>query len=232
MITSTSVSALVLRRADWRDYDRMVTLLTAEHGLVDAVARGCRRPKSELMNASEPFVCGLFQLYYKDEKCTIVQCKITEGFMELRLDYDKLVMGAGWLRLLEAVSQPEQPNPELFTLAVTALTYLSKSDIEIRLLDCMFKLQLCRLAGISPNVERCVGCGKTPVQTELGFDARRGGCVCPDCAANRRPLSEGARRILLKAPKAPYKSVPLLIDRPEWREAYERINEFLKVQNL
>ena len=35
MTGSVSVSALVLRKADWRDYDRMVTLLTAEKGRVE-----------------------------------------------------------------------------------------------------------------------------------------------------------------------------------------------------
>ena len=36
-----TTAALVLRRADYGDYDRMVTLLTPGHGRLDAVARGC-----------------------------------------------------------------------------------------------------------------------------------------------------------------------------------------------
>ena len=51
-----TTAALVLRRADYGDYDRMVTLLTPAHGRLDAVARGCRRPKSPLTNAAEPFI--------------------------------------------------------------------------------------------------------------------------------------------------------------------------------
>ena len=37
--------ALVIRRADYSDYDRMVTLFSPEHGRIDAIARGCRKQK-------------------------------------------------------------------------------------------------------------------------------------------------------------------------------------------
>ena len=58
-----TIPALVLRRADYSDYDRMVTLFSPEMGRVDAIARGCRRPKSPLVNAVEPFTSVEFQLY-------------------------------------------------------------------------------------------------------------------------------------------------------------------------
>ena len=48
-----SVKALVLRRADYSDYDRMVTLFSPERGRIDAIARGCRKTKSPLVNAVE-----------------------------------------------------------------------------------------------------------------------------------------------------------------------------------
>ena len=66
-----TTDALVLRRADYADYDRMVTLLTPEHGRLDAVARGCRRPRSPLVNAVEPFISGEFQLFRKGERYSI-----------------------------------------------------------------------------------------------------------------------------------------------------------------
>ena len=39
-----TTDALVLRRSEWRDYDRMVTLFTPEFGRVDAVARAAAAP--------------------------------------------------------------------------------------------------------------------------------------------------------------------------------------------
>lgn len=230
MTGGVEVSALVLRKADYRDYDRMVTLLTRERGLVDAVARGCRRPKSELMNAAEPFVCGQYHLFSMHERYTIDQVKITEGFFELRSDYDRLMVGARWLKMLEKVCVHEQPNPGMFDMALTAITYLAHSDIETDLLDFMFLMKLCFFTGIPPCADKCCVCGKSAEEVTLRFSALRGGCVCVRCAENARVLSEGARRILMKAPRTPYKAVEKLVGHPDWPEAYARMQEYIKIQ--
>ena len=109
-----TTAGLVLRRADYGDYDRMVTLLTPAHGRMDAVARGCRRAKSPLTNAAEPFISGEFQLFQKGERYAIEQCQVREGFYELRTDYERLVHGAYWLRLLDA----GVPHPALASCLV------------------------------------------------------------------------------------------------------------------
>ncbi|MBR4234839.1 MAG: DNA repair protein RecO [Clostridia bacterium] len=227
MVLNESVSALVIRRADWRDYDRIVTLLTRERGRVEAAVRGCRRPKSELMNAAEPFVCGQYQLYFNHGRFTVTQCRVTDGFYPLREDMERLTLGAAWLRLLEEVSVPEEPAGELFELALSALTYLAYSDTDQSALDLMFKLKLCLVSGFAPSADACAVCGRSARETALGFDARRGGCVCRACALQATPLGEGARRILFKAPRAPFKSVQLLSGHPDVNEALLRTNEFL-----
>ena len=38
-----TTNAIVLRRADYRENDRMLTLFSPTHGRIDALARGCRR---------------------------------------------------------------------------------------------------------------------------------------------------------------------------------------------
>ena len=131
MTGSINVSALVLRHAAYRDYDRMITLLTAERGKVEAVVRGCRRPKSELINAAEPFVCGQYQLYFAHERFTVTQCRVTDGFYPLRQDIDRLTQGAKWLRILEQTSVEDEPAHEKFDLALQALSYLAYTQTDI-----------------------------------------------------------------------------------------------------
>jgi hypothetical protein len=57
-LNQTSNTAIVLRYANYRENDRMLTLFSPTRGLVEAVARGCRRPKSKLLSASELFALG------------------------------------------------------------------------------------------------------------------------------------------------------------------------------
>ncbi len=226
MRTGITSDAIVLRRAEWRDYDRMVTLFTPEHGVIDCVARGCRRVKSPLMNATEPFCAGEYQLLYSKDRYTIIQCRITDSFYSLREDYELLTHGVYWLRLLLEVLTNDTPYAELFRTTLKALAYLANSGLPPALLTAMFEMRLWRYTGFSPNVSECVVCGKPAENAGLRFDAERGGCACPGCSPAGRPLSEGARRILLKAPRAPFETVSLLKEREEWPEAARRIREF------
>ena len=49
----TENTAIVLRRVNYRDNDRMVTLLSPSRGRIDAIIRNCRKPKSHNLNAAE-----------------------------------------------------------------------------------------------------------------------------------------------------------------------------------
>ena len=49
---SIVTAAIVLRRADYGDYDRMLTLLSPELGKFSAIARGVKKPKSRLSAAA------------------------------------------------------------------------------------------------------------------------------------------------------------------------------------
>ena len=101
--------ALVIRHADYGDSNRMVTLITPKYGKIEAVARGCRRLKSPIVNAAELFTSGEYTLFERNGRYSIEQCQISESFFALRQDYDRLVHGVYWLRLLDALVQPDLP---------------------------------------------------------------------------------------------------------------------------
>ncbi len=217
-MSALNTPGLVLRHADYGDYDRMVTLFTPENGRLDAIARGCRRAKSPLVNAVEPFTSGIYQLYSRRGRMSIDQCEIKENFYPLRTDYDRLVHGAYWLRLLEATVVPDVPAAELFLISLKALAHLSYSDLPPALLTMAFELHLMAQLGFSPRMDACVRCGR-PVGGDARFDASLGGAVCLSCPSGAPRISNGARRIIMKLPRTQFEKVPMVNDRPEWPEA-------------
>ena len=213
-----STPALVIRRSDYSDYDRMVTLFSPVHGRIDAVARGCRRPKSPLLNCCEPFVSGEFQLYQRGERFAIDQCQISESFYELRTDYDRLQHGVYWLKLLDASVMPDVPMNDLFLITLRALAHLNYSGLPPELLTMAFEMHLMAQLGYVPRVDTCQRCGR-PIDGDARFDADRGGCVCLSCPSSAPAITHGARRILLKLPRTRYDQVKLLDGHPDWPEA-------------
>lgn len=217
-MSALNTPALVIRRADYSDYDRMVTLFSPEHGRIDAIARGCRKQKSALHNACEPFVSGEFQLYQRGERFAIEQCQITESFFDLRMDYDRLQHGAYWLHLLEAAVMPDVPMPDLFLITLRALAHLNYSGIQPELLTMAFEMHFMAQLGYAPRMDVCLKCGRS-VDGDARFDVDRGGCVCLSCPSSAPRITNGARRILMKLPRTKYDQVQLLVDHPDWREA-------------
>ena len=221
--------ALVIRRADYGDYDRMVTLFSPELGRIDAIARGCRRPKSPLVNAVEPFTSGEFQLYEHRERYTLEQCQISDSYFELRADYGRLRHGAYWLRLLDAAILPDTPAPQLFITTLRALAHLSYGELPPGLVTLAFEAHFTRLMGLSPRMDACVICGR-PIDGPARFDPELGGAVCLRCPSTARKISNGARRILMKLPATRFDRFQLLSDRPEWPEAARLQREYVNLR--
>lgn len=225
-MSGLSTSALVLRHADYADYDRMVTLFTPEYGRLDAIARGCRRPKSPLVNAVEPFVSGEFQLFLRKERYSIDQCQIKESFYELRTDYDRLMHGAYWLKLLETTVMPEMPAPDLFLISLRALAHLNYSDLPPELLTMAFEMHLMAQLGFAPQMSTCALCSRA-VDGDARFDPGLGGAVCLHCASSAPFITNGARRILMKLPRTRYDQVALLDGHPDWPEAARHFRAYI-----
>ena len=218
---------LVLRFANYRDNDRMLTLLSPTMGKVDAIARGCRKPKSPLLNAAEPFSAGEYVLNYNRGHYSVTQCQIKDNFYELRLDYDRLIHGFYWLSLAESVAFPGQSANRLFRLALRALTFLNYSDLPSAMLTGAFEMHLMGILGSSPRMDSCVACGRQ-VEGAARFDPSLGGVVCASCPSAAQMLSNGARRIMLRVPKTSYDAVAKLEGHPDWAEAMRRFRPFLE----
>ena len=186
-------NAIVLRRADYRDYDRMLTLFSPTLGRVDALCRGCRRQKSPLLAASELFCTGEYALYQAGDRATVVSCAVTDTYYPLRGDYERLSHGMYMLELCAAAVQPGQENERLFLLLLRTLAHLCYGEQTPRRVTAVFLMGLTSLLGFRPQVGRCVRCG-APVGAEdaqgdtpiAALSPELGGVLCGACAAGER----------------------------------------------
>lgn len=182
-----TANAIVLRRADYRDNDRMLTLFSPTLGRIDALCRGCRRQKSPLLAASELFCAGEYSLYQAGDRLTVTSCAVTDSYYPLRADLERLSHGMYALELCAAAVQPGQENERLFLLLLRTLAHLAYGDKPPRRVTAVFLMGLLSLMGFRPQVGRCVRCGRA-VSPEEGegfagaFSPELGGVLCEECA--------------------------------------------------
>ena len=181
---SISTNAIVLRHANFKDYDRMLTLFSPTLGRVDAVARGCRKQHSALGSATELFCVGEYQFYQNRDRYTLTGAAVRESYYPLRNDYDRLVYAMYILSVCDAVMLPEQAHETLFVQLLNVLARLSYGARlqSPEVLTTAFLLQLAEDQGYRPQLDICVQCGKPLPDNEIfRFDNQAGGMLCKQC---------------------------------------------------
>lgn len=182
---SITTPGIVLRYANYRDHDRMLTILSPDYGRLDVLSRGCRRPKSALMPASELFVHGEFVLFASNDRSTLTSCALNDSFYPLRLEPYRLTCASYMAALCAAAAQPGQSAVELYALLLKGLYYLAyDNEADPLATTTAFLLLFADAAGYRPRLSRCAHC-RTPLELENGapFDAAAGGLCCPSCAS-------------------------------------------------
>ena len=182
---SITTPGIVLRYANYRDHDRMLTILSPHYGRLDVLSRGCRRPKSALMPASELFVHGEFVCYHQNDRATLSSCQITDTFYPLRLDPYRLTCASYMSALCAAAVQPGEESAELYALLLKGLYYLSyETESDPLETTTAFLLLFADVIGYRPRLSRCAHC-RTPLDLTNGapFDVAAGGLCCPNCAS-------------------------------------------------
>ncbi len=178
----TENTAIVLRRVNYRDNDRMVTLLSPSRGRIDALIRNCRKPKSHNLNAAELFALGDYMLIETGGRIIVTSVHLIETFYPLRADYDRLTCATWLLSLAEAAAEPEQEQQELFMLLLHTLSRLTFSDQPWKPLLSGFLLHFSACQGFRPRLNHCVHCGRPlPEEGPFWFDAAEGGVCCREC---------------------------------------------------
>ena len=192
---------IVTRYVNYRESDRILSIFTIDKGRIDAKARGCRKPKSPLVNVCQPFVFGEFEIFSGKERNTINDCEIKETFYPIREDYERFSIGSVMLRLCHDAAMENEPNEALFSLLYHSLSFLAYGQSDPKDLFCCFLVRFLDAIGYRPAVTVCAQCGRDIRSDAVVRFTPRGGAACNACSQYGEPISktalEGMRRMLI-----------------------------------
>lgn len=122
-----SVTAIVLRSEDYRDFDKKLTLFTEEGEVMRVIIRGVKKQNAKLRFASQPFSFCNFELSGKNESSHIVTGAMTIEDLFGVSSFEKYFEGCIMLEAAEKTCSV-QPNRELFILLLKRLKNLIYDD--------------------------------------------------------------------------------------------------------
>lgn len=195
---SQSVEALVLRRFDWGEADRLVVLYSREQGKLRAVAKGVRKMRSRKAGHLEPFTHVKLLLGRGRDIDIITQAEAINLNQNLREDILLASYASYLVELLDRFTAEEGPNRALFRLLLESLGRLG-SGLDPGIVMRYYEIRLLDLAGYRPQLFNCTKCEKEIKAEDQYFSAGGGGVICPVCgtsAAEARPVSQTALKYL------------------------------------
>lgn len=169
---------IVLRTYPFGDADRVVVLLSPNHGKIRTVAKGIRKTKSRFGGRLEPFTHVDLVLYEGRNLDTITQVSVLEPFPRLRADLDAVVAAGTMVEAADAVAQEHESSMRLFLLLHRGLRALEAGQFGTDLMT-SYLLKLAEVVGVAPALSRCASCGRDQQLNRFSFGG--GGVVCDTC---------------------------------------------------
>ena len=184
--------AIVLRTQKLGEADRIITLLTREHGRVRGVAKGVRRTKSKFGARLEPGSHIDIQLYTGRTFDTVTQVESIENYGEaITDDYSRWTIAGAILEAAERFTSHEhEPALQEFKLVTGAMKALADNKYDPSMILDAYLLRSLAVGGYAPSLSSCSKCDAPGPHRY--FSLVGGGSVCADCrpSASATPAPE------------------------------------------
>lgn len=171
--------AIVIRSVDYKDNDRILTLLTADSGKVTMGIKGVRKNGAKLRFASEPFCFAEYVYSAGKDRNTVISASLYDGFYPLREDIQKYYCACSVAEVSNDMAL-ENDGGEMFFNAVEAIKKICYGDEKEALVT--FLIRAAAYAGIALDLSCCNVCGKQiDGKSRVNFGTGRFSCrECSD----------------------------------------------------
>ncbi|MEM8860651.1 MAG: DNA repair protein RecO, partial [Chloroflexota bacterium] len=170
--------AIVLRRIDMGESDRLLTLFSKEYGKIKALSKGSRKPSSRQTGHVELFGRSKFLIAEGKTFDIVTQAESVEMYMALRDDLVRTVYASHAIELLDRFTEEEDKNAPLFQLLSDSLGWFADEE-NLLLAARYYELRLLSLTGFQPQLFNCV-VSREPIEEEdQYFSAEMGGLLKP-----------------------------------------------------
>jgi DNA repair protein RecO (recombination protein O) len=186
MSTTYLALGVVLKRREYREVDRIITIFTDEYGKIDAIARGVRKPLSKLAGHLEPFSYSSF-MFATGRTFDVLATSVRRSSFQIpQTDLVSFALASYFFEAADRLTRPRQPDVAVFQILVEFLERFEASldphggtpVFQRILLTEYFLFRLIQHLGFSPSLDRCsYGKEFLPPQPCV-LSASHGGLVC------------------------------------------------------
>lgn len=144
--------AIILRRTNYGEADRILTILTPGYGKLSVIAKGVRKSKSKLAGALELFATTDLTINEgRGNMGLVTSARLVHFYGDILNDYERLQWGYECIKQINRATETVT-EPDFYYLLRDVLKHLSISYIDRRLVELWFRLQYETLLGRGLNL--------------------------------------------------------------------------------
>lgn len=175
--------ALVLKRRNHGEADRLLTLLTPQQGKFDVIAKGARKPASKKTGHVELFTRADVLIARGRTWHILTQAEMSKPYLEIREDLFRGAYANYAAELMDRFTYDgdDADTSTLFTLLDTTFSRLCTDEDPLRVIR-YYELRLLDDVGFRPELFECIATREDIEPVEQFFSYDGGGVVSPQGA--------------------------------------------------
>jgi DNA repair protein RecO (recombination protein O) len=163
-------TGIILRRVDYGEADKILTVLTPDYGKLSLMAKGARREKSKLAGGIELFsISHISFIRGRGEIGTLVSTRLARHYANIIKDINRTMLGYELIKLLNKNTE-DQPEASYYQLLAAGFSALDDASIPLAITKLWFLAQLLALAGHEPNLATDASGHKLAASASYTFD--------------------------------------------------------------
>lgn len=175
------VRAIILRHADTREADRLLTLYSYEVGKIVVIARGLRKISSKLAGSLEPLTEAQMSIAQGARLDTVIGVEALQTYRGVRQQEARIAVATYCMALADGLTRERQRDQRIYQLLSEILSVLDRSAAlstrELLMVRWYYIWRLLGLLGHQPELRQCVSCHQPLSATECRLSVIHGGMV-------------------------------------------------------
>lgn len=186
------VKGIILKAIDYKESDKLLTILTLEKGKILVRARGVKKPNSKFKAFCQCFCFADFELINGKAGYILAGVNCIDSFFDIVTDFDKFSYASSVLEILDKICVENQVYYDLFLSAVkciNTINYSNENNSEINL--CKFIIEVLSLEGFTFDLATCSECGGELKRAFLDLSTGEIVCACCNKSEQNLEISNG-----------------------------------------
>jgi DNA repair protein RecO (recombination protein O) len=180
-MTTYVTEGVILRRVDYGEADRILTVLTRDHGKIGVIARGVRKSGSRMAAHTDLFARSRMQLAHGRGELEVLTQAETIGSAAPLSNARRAACASVCAELADRVLESNHPDEETYDLVVDALSDCTEEGRDPRAALVWLTRRMIDRLGYAPQLYECASCASSLPEQSAWFSAPAGGLLCDRC---------------------------------------------------